>query len=124
MTPWSYYQVVYYRDARGNCPVKDFLEELPTKVQAKLFKWIQLLEEEGPNLPRPYADVLREKIRELRLKFGSNQYRLLYFFHGKMVVLTHGFLKKTDQVPNEEIERAVRMRNDFLIRSEGGEIAL
>jgi len=82
------------------------------------------LEEEGPNLPRPYADVFREKIRELRLKFGSSQYRLLYFFYGKTVILTYGFVKKTDQVPYEEIERAIRMRNDFLIGSEGGEIAL
>ena len=124
MTPWPNYEVVYYRDRRGKCPTKEFLDLLPEKVRAKFFKWIQLLEEKGPHLPRPYADVLRAKIRELRLKFGSEQYRFLYFFHGKIAVLTHGFLKKMDEVPEEEIERAIRCMNDFLIRSKGGEIKL
>jgi len=117
MTPRPRYKVVYYRDVRGNIPARNFLWDLPGKVREKIYKWIQLLEENGPDLPRPYADVLRGKIRELRLKFGSNQYRFLYFFHGKTVVFTHAFVKKTDRVPDEEIEKAVRLMNDFLIRT-------
>jgi len=105
-------------------PARDFLWCLPEKVQTKVYKWIQLLEENGPELPRPYADVLRDKIRELRIGFGSNQYRFLYFFQGKMAVLTHGFMKKTNAVPDEEIEKAVKIRNDFLMRTEGGDIEL
>ena len=124
MTPWPNYEVVYYQDAKGNHPAKDFLEHLPEKVQGKFLKWILLLEEKGPYLTRPYADILRDKIRELRVGFGSDQYRFLYFFHGKVAVLTHGFVKKTDQVPDEEIERAVRRMNDFLIRIERGEVEL
>ena len=124
MTPWPNYEVLYYQDVKGNMPARDFLWDLPEKVQVKVYKRIQLLEENGPNLPRPYADVLREKIRELRVGFGSDHYRFLYFFHGKMVVLTHGFVKKTDRVPEEEIEKAVKIKNDFLIRTEGGDIEL
>ncbi len=124
MTPWPTYEVYYYEDPKHRCPAEDFLDSLPVKIRAKAGKWIQLLEEEGPNLPRPYADVLRDKIRELRLKFGSGQYRFLYFFHGKIIVLTHGFIKKTDRVPEEEIERAIRLMNDFLIRYGKGEIEL
>jgi phage-related protein len=124
MTPWPNYEVYYYEDPKRRCPIEDFLQSLPIKVRAKAEKWIQLLEEEGPNLPRPYADVLRDKIRELRLRFGSNQYRFLYFFCGKTVVLTHGFIKKTEQVPEGEIERAIRLMNDFLIRYGKGEIKL
>ena len=124
MTPWPNYEVIYFHDARGNRPARDFLRSLPEKVQVKVYKWIQLLEENGPNLPRPYADVLRDKIRELRVGFGSDHFRFLYFFHGKMAVLTHGFVKKTERVPDEEIEKAIKIRNDFLIRTEGGGIEL
>ena len=92
------------------------MDELQTKVRAKVEKWIEQLEREGPNLPRPYADVVKGKIRELRAGFASNHYRLLYFFHGKQIVMTHGFMKKADKVPTSEMERALKTMHDFLER--------
>ncbi len=82
------------------------------------------MEREGPHLPRPYADIVRGKIRELRLKFGHRQYRFLYFFAGKKIIMTHGFLKKTSEVPEEEIFRALSFMIDFLERSKQGGIEL
>ena len=101
-----------------------FLDALPVKVRAKIAKWIELLEEQGPDLPRPYADVLRDKIRELRVKFGSVQYRLLYFFMEKKVILTHGFVKRTDQVPKAEIEKALSAMEDLRRRMAKGNILI
>ena len=106
------YEVLFYHSPRGECFAEEFLNELPKKIQGKTFRWIQALETHCPNLPRPYADVVRGKIRELRIVFGSNHYRLLYFFADKQIIVTHGFVKKTAQVPIEELERAERlMRN-------------
>ncbi|MFH0985130.1 MAG: type II toxin-antitoxin system RelE/ParE family toxin [Candidatus Omnitrophota bacterium] len=121
MTKSVRYEVLFYAKANGECPMDGFLDALPVKVRAKIEKWIELLEEEGPDLPRPYADMLRDKIRELRVKFGSVQYRLLYFFIAKKVILTHGFVKRTDQVPQAEIERALSAMGDLLMRMEKGE---
>jgi len=118
------YEVIFYLDKRGRCPTDEFLDQLQSKIKAKIEKWIEKLEEEGPNLPRPFADVVRGKIRELRIGFGANRYRFLYFFFGKKIVITHGFLKKIDRVPVEEIERAERRMQDFLQRYERGEIKL
>jgi len=117
-------EVLFYMKANGECPVDDFLDALPVKARAKLEKWVQLLEEEGPDLPRPHADMLRDKIRELRVKFGHSQYRLLYFFMGKKIILTHGFTKKTEKVPEGEIGFAVSVMKDFLQRWEKGEIEI
>ncbi len=118
------YEVLFYETRNGWCPVDDFLDTLTLKVKAKLEKWLEQLEIHGPNLPRPYADLLRDKIRELRLKFGSDQYRFLYFFLNKKIIITHGFIKKTNEVPEVEIERSIKYRNDFLIRFGKGEIEL
>jgi phage-related protein len=118
------YEVFYYQTLRGDCPVNEFIGCLPVKIRAKLQKWFQKLEEHGPNLPRPYADVVHGKIRELRLVFASNHYRFLYFFEGKKVILTHGFLKKSDKVPREEIDRAEKFKIDFENRLRKGEIEL
>lgn len=107
------YEVIFYEDDDGSCPVDDFLDGLTTKIRAKAEKWMEKLEEEGPNLPRPYADIVRDKIRELRISFGTNSYRILYFFNGKEIVLTHAFVKKTKKVPDAEVEKAKKIMKDY-----------
>jgi hypothetical protein len=111
------YIVEYYTTERGDCPVQEFIDSMVEKHKAKTEKWIEMLEEYGPDLPRPYADVLDGPIRELRVKFGNLQYRILYAFRGKIVLLTHGFLKKTWAVSQEEIDRAKRYLNDWISRN-------
>jgi len=113
------YEVEFYKDRKERCFTIEFLNELQTKVRAKVAKWVDKLEKEGPNLPRPYTDIVRGKIRELRVSFSSNEYRFLYFFFGKRIIITHGFLKKTDRIPEGEIERAERIMQDFLERNKG-----
>lgn len=118
------YEVLFYEAADGGCPVQEFLDDLLPKVRGKVAKWLELLEQEGPNLPRPYADVIRGKIRELRVSFGGLHYRFLYFFHGKRIIMTHGVMKKTSAIPEGEISHAERLMADFYQRLGGGEIHL
>lgn len=113
------YEVIFYTTVQGDCPVREFLGELEKKPRTKILSFIDHLEQQGPDLPRPYADVLRDKVRELRIPYGRHQYRILYFFDGKRVVLAQGFLKKTQAVPEEEIKRALRRMQDWL--KQGGE---
>jgi len=110
--------VKFYEDERKRSECEDFLMELPFKVRAKIFKWITKLEEAGPNLPRPYADVVKGKIRELRIQFSPNQYRFLYFFFGKTIVITNGFIKKTGSIPQSELNKAENYMNDFLSQND------
>lgn len=65
------------------------------------------LEAFGYELRRPFADVLRDGIHELRFRIGTVQYRVLYSFHGQnAVVLSHG-LTKESKVPDRDIDLAV-----------------
>jgi phage-related protein len=74
---------------------------------------IERLREEGHQLRRPEADLLREKIYELRASLHEIHYRILYFFHGNVAaVLSHGIVKE-DCVPPIEIERAIQRRKNF-----------
>ncbi len=114
------YEAWFYRSTRGECFVEEFLNELPVKIRKKIARWIEALEARGPNLPRPYADVVQGKIRELRIVFGSNHYRLLYFLSNKRIILTHGFVKKTAQVPIEEVKRAEWLMQEWERRTEQG----
>jgi len=61
---------------------------------------------------------LQNEIWELRTKFGGIQIRLLAFWDKKdnketLVIATHGFIKKVDKVPANEINRALRLRDKY-----------
>lgn len=119
------HRIVLYTTRRGDSPVDDFLDSLDIKVRAKVSAFIDLLAKEGHRLFRPYADTVRGKIRELRVPYRTNQYRILYFFFQKdFIVLLHGFTKKTQKVPAGEIEQAKRNMQDFISRYKVGEIIL
>lgn len=107
------YRIIFYRTARGESPFEMFLEGHNDKVRAKFMKLLKILKEHGPNLKRPYADVLRDGIRELRVGLGGNAYRALYFFFARdAIVITYAFIKKTNSVPAVEIEKALRYKGD------------
>ena len=59
------YSLVLYTTERGDSPIDEFLDGLDKKSRAKVAAHLSLLEEQGPNLKRPYADIVRGKIREL-----------------------------------------------------------
>jgi phage-related protein len=108
------WKVLYYEDKKGNSEILKFIESKKESNQAKILAYIEKLEELGPNLPRPYSDILKEGIHELRIKLSGDQIRILYFFiFQKYIVLTHGFVKNTDKVPKREIEKAKKYRDDF-----------
>ena len=67
----------------------------------------------GHELRRPDSDYLRDGVYELRVRLRSTQYRILYFFHGRIAaVLAHGITKE-GRVPDVEIARAIRRKIQF-----------
>lgn len=88
-------------------------------MQAKMVRIIKILQDNGTALREPYSKLLDDGIFELRAKVGSNISRVLYFFFiGKKIVLTNGFIKKSQKTPAAEIERAKRYREEYLSRKE------
>ena len=103
------YDVDFYHKENGDCPVDDFLESLDTKMRAKVLGAVALLEANGPQLREPCSKFIGDGI------FA----RVLYFFYiGKRIVLTNGFIKKTQKTPPEEIALAKKYRADYLERKE------
>ena len=90
----------------------EFISRLDPKAARKLFYNIDLAEQ--TNDPRLFKK-LQGDIWELRVRYGNNQIRLLAFWdktdnQDTLVVATHGFIKKVDKVPENEIERAKNIR--------------
>ncbi len=88
-------------------------------LDIKMLRTIKLLQDNGYELREPYSKHLDEGIFELRAKVGSDISRVLYFFIvGRKVVLTNGFIKKTQKTPPNEIEKAKAYRKEYLNREE------
>lgn len=114
----SDYSVEFFKDKRGHYPAKEYIDQWPEEHQGKIANVIKLLQQMGPLLRRPYADLLRDKIYELRPIHSGYQHRILYSFDGRVIVLTHGFLKKTDEVESSEIDFAIRCMNEWFLGKE------
>ena len=106
-------KVVFYQEKNGTVPVLDWLDDIPAKAQLKCLAKIERLKQEGHELRRPEAGLLRDKIYELRSSFQGVHYRILYFFHGNVAaVVSHGIVKE-DRGPRVEIARAIERRKQF-----------
>lgn len=115
-------QVVFYREDNGGVPVLDWLESLrrrEKRVYAKCLARISLLEAEGHELRRPLSDYLRDGIHELRIRFGTINYRILYSFSGQTAaILLHGLTKEA-RVSEKDIELAIVRRMRYESDPEG-----
>lgn len=113
------FDVEYYRKNDGTYPAEEFILSQDIKMQAKLFRLLELLELKGNELREPYSKSLSDGIFEIRAVQGNNITRVLYFFViGKKIILTNGFVKKTQKTPESEIALAKKYRADYEFRKE------
>lgn len=107
-------RVVFYQDEDGTVPILEWFERLPEKALDKCRVKLERLQELGHEMRRPEADYLRDGIYELRVRVGSVNYRMLYFFHENIAaVVSHG-LTKEKRVPPKDIDRAVAAKQRFI----------
>ena len=98
----------------------EFISELESKTIKKIFYNIDLAEQ--TNDPK-LLKKLQNDIWEFRTKFAGLQIRLLAFWDKTdnketLVIATHGFIKKVDQVPANEIARALRLKDKYFINKQ------
>jgi phage-related protein len=101
------------------CPVEEFLDAQSGKVAQKI-TWVLQIIEELDRVPKKYFKKLESyNLWECRIDFAGNTYRILGFFlHGTTLLLTHGFIKKTQKTPKLEIEKALKYKDDYMTNGE------
>lgn len=108
------YKIEFYEKKTGEEPAKEFILGLPPKMQAKILKILDILELNGSLIRLPYSEHLEDGIFEIRAKQGTDITRVLYFFFTeKKIVLTNGFVKKTQKTPRNVIDLAKKSRIDY-----------
>ena len=107
-------RVVFYRDDDGTVPMIDWLDQQSAYAQDRCIDRLKKLSSYGHDLRRPLAALLREGIYEIRVRENKVRLRMLYFFSGReIVVVTHGIKKKTAEVSQIEINRALEKKKMY-----------
>ena len=104
-------KVSFYETVSGRSPVEDFLYSCSQDIQADFFDAIALLSA-GETIQMPLSRNLSNIFRglhELRLKDRTGQFRFLYLIKtGDGIFVIHGFKKKTQRLPQKELELVLK----------------
>ena len=97
-------------------PAKVFLDNLDNKARDKIL--FNIWKSRETNDPKLFKKLSGE-IWEFRTRFKGKQFRLFAFWDKSgtkttLVIATHGFIKKSQKTPKKEIERAEKIRKDYL----------
>lgn len=102
--------VTFYKDY-----FSEFFIKQREKVQDKI-TWTLELIEQLEKVPETYLKHVEntDGLYEVRVKQGSDIFRIFCFFDkGKLIVLANGFQKKTQKTPKKEIEKALKIKQEY-----------
>ena len=89
------------------------MQELTEKEQQKV-KYGLLLLKSQDKISTRFVRYIRDGIYELRTLYNGNIFRVFFLFdHGNIVVLFNGFQKKTQMTPENEIELAIKIKEEY-----------
>jgi len=87
--------------------IDKFILKLDAQTQAKVLRYLELLERHGYKLGMPYSKSLHNGLFELRI-IGIKHVRMIYCFYKGKIYLLNAFIKKTGKVPKREIDLAIK----------------
>ena len=109
------WQLVFFVDGHNNEPAKDFILQQPDGAIAEILHVFKLLRQFGTTLSMPCVRKIHESgVRELRVKHGSDIYRILFCADkGHKFILLHAFLKKEDKLVKTDVNLAIQRMNSI-----------
>jgi len=97
--------VVFYQTALGAEPVREWLHSFSAvekKVIGEDIKTVQI----GYPIGMPLVEKIESDIFELRSKLPNKIARILFTVEGGLMILLHGFIKKTNKIPPDDLRLA------------------
>ncbi len=91
----------------------EFIKKLSADEVCKIQRALDLLKVEN-KMPRHFIKFIRDGIYEFRVTYGNNEFRIFFIYDGDtIVVLFNAFKKKTQKTPNNEINKAIKLKNEY-----------
>ena len=106
----KYRTIIFYKDY-----FEQFFVKQRDKVKSKIIWTLNLLEE-LERVPESYLKHIENTngLFEIRVQQGRNIFRIFCFFEeNRLIVLINGFQKKTQKTPKKEIEKALKIKEEY-----------
>lgn len=104
-------KVKFYLSNSGRSPVEEFLADLQQEIKTEFVDAVILLEQ-GQNLSMPLSrnlSSISKGLHELRLKDRTGAFRFFYFIKkADGIYFVHAFKKKTQELPEKEINLVLK----------------
>lgn len=101
---------------------REFMEKLSEQERGKIRRALLLFETED-KVPRHYIKYVRDGIYEFRVSYGNKEFRLFFFYDGDVVVvLFNCYVKKTEKAPKREIDKAIKLKEEYEDEGERGDL--
>lgn len=94
---------------------KEFFDTLPEKVKGKIDEVLYMIMVLD-RIPSKFFSHMTgyDGLYEIRVEYNSNIYRIFCCFdEGNLIVLFHGFQKKSQKTPQKEIEKALKIKEEY-----------
>ena len=92
---------------------QEFMATLSQQEREKIRRALLLFETED-RIPRHYISYIRDGVYELRVTYGNKEFRLFFIYDGDtIVVLFNCYTKKTKKAPKREIDKAIRLKEEY-----------
>lgn len=90
-----------------NSSIEEAILEMPSKIQARMLKLLDLVEKHGANLGSPHTEPIGDGLFEIRAKAQEGIGRSLYcYMKGPHIMVLHAFIKKTNKTPKSDLDIA------------------
>lgn len=99
------YEVIFYRTTAGNEPALDWFRTLDAEERRIVGFDLRTLQIGFP-MGMPLCRSLGDGLWELRSTLPHKVARVIFFLDGQTFIVVHGFIKKSEKTPAEELETA------------------
>lgn len=105
-------QVVFYKTETGHEPVREWLKSLLKEEKKLIGEDIKTVQFGWP-IGMPVVKKLEKGIWEIRTTLNNKISRILFSVYEENIVLLHGFIKKSNKIPKEDLELARKRERDI-----------
>lgn len=101
-------KIIAYKDY-----FSDFIKKLSKDETDKIRRALDLFKVED-KMPRHFIKFIRDGVYEFRVTYGNNEFRIFFIYDGDtIVVLFNAFKKKTQKTPDNEIKKAINLKEEY-----------